>query len=241
MKNCNRIFFVGAVSLFVIMCNTQALAAARSNAGLDYLLRNPTLGNFTAGLYAGSVDREILVGGGPFSTTISSSRFYSYLGYDLSRWLNVYGIFGANEAELSTTDAADSELLYGAGLSFNLLNRFVREPIPMEDAIRINGDIRIISTKATFFMDTINWQEISASLRFSLVNFPVGDKHYRPEAIALYAGPAFSYIQSSAVEAKDEFGAIGGLEIFFYDSLSLDLSVEYFDTTSFFAGLNLRF
>jgi len=241
MKNCKRIFLAGALSLSTLITNHQVLAAARSNTAFDYLYRNPSLGRITAGAYAGSVKRDLSVSGSPFDTTITSGRFYGYLGYDIARWINLYGILGANEAKLPGLPKADNELLYGAGLSFNLLNHFIREPTPMEDAFRINGDVRIISTKAEFLLNSISWQEISAALRFSLVNFPEGNKNFRPEAIALYAGPAFSYIQSSVVESTQNFGAIGGLEIFFFDTMSVDFSVEYFDHASIFGGINLRF
>ncbi len=224
----------------MITFSHQAHAAARSNTDINYLFRNPTLRNFTAGFYGGETKREVTRDGWQ-DTTISSARYYGYIGYDIVRWLNLYGILGANDAKLPNATTADSELLYGLGVSFNLLNHSIREPTPIEDAIRINGDIRIISTEANFPTGSISWQEITASLRFSLVNFPTGDKRYRPEAIAIYAGPAFSYIHSSNVEAKQNAGVTGGLEIFFFDSLSIDLNVEHYDTTSVFGGLNMRF
>ncbi len=241
MKNSKFTRLAGALCLLMLISIQPALAAARSNAGIDYLFRNPSLGRFTAGFYGGQVRRDVSPSGSPFETQITSDRYYGYLGVDILPWMNLYGILGSNQAKLSNTTVAESEMLYGAGLSFNLLNHFIREPTPMEDVIRINGDLRIVSTKSDLPIGEVSWQEISASLRFSLVNFPVGDKAYRPEAIALYIGPAYSYIASSEVEASQKFGAIGGLEIFFYESLSLDLMVEYYDTASVFGGLNLRF
>ncbi len=241
MKNCKRIFLVGACSLFMISFTHQAQAAARSNAGFDYLARNPSLEHFTVGFYGGRAQREIEQAGTIMDNTLKSTRVYGYFGVDITRWINLYGILGANQAELDNTPTADTELMYGAGLSLNLLNHFIREPTTIEDAIRINGDLRVIATEADFPRNSVSWQEWTASLRVSLVNFPRGDKRYRPEAIALYGGPAFSYIQSSDIEAKREFGAIGGLEIFIYDSLSLDFNFEYYDKASVFGGLNIRF
>jgi len=241
MKNFKRIFLVGAFSLAMIPFATQTHAAARSNVGMDYLFRNPTLGRLTAGVYAGRIEREISQNG--LDNKMTSTRGYGYLGIDAARWVNIYGVLGMNEAELDNTPKADSEILFGIGASFNLLNHFVREPTPMEDAIRINADMRLISTKTDFPFpqDSVTWQEFTTAIRISLVNFPTGDKRYRPEAIALYGGPIFSYIQSSDIEAKQEFGATGGLEIFFYDSLSFDVNMEYYDSLSVFGGLNFRF
>lgn len=210
---------------------------------MDYLYKNPGLSRISAGAYVGQTEREISRSGPLQDTIMTSSRGYGYLAYDLTSWMNVYGLLGVNESELTGSPAADSEMLFGAGMAFNLLNRFVREPVPYEDAIRITADIRAISTKADFglFADSVTWQEYSASLRFSLVNFPTGDKRYRPEAIALYAGPIVSWIQSSDISSKDELGLTGGLEIFLYDTLSLDLNAEYIGETSFYGGFNLRF
>jgi hypothetical protein len=241
MKNCKRIFLAVVLSLSVLSIAKEASAAARSNEAFDYLSKDPSLSRLTAGVYAGTVDRRISLKGSRLETVISSTRTYGYLGLDLANWVNVYGILGANEAELTGSSTTDSENIIGGGLSFNLLNRFVREPLPLEDAIRINGDIRILSTEAAFFPNTISWQEITASLRLSLINFPYGNKAYRPEAIALYAGPSLSIIQSSDVEATQEFGVMGGIEIFFFDSFSVDVNVERYEETSVSAGLNFRF
>ncbi len=241
MKNIEKLFLAGVCVVSLLASTSTVMSAARSNVAMDYLYKNPALGSFTAGFYGGQAEREISRSGPLPDTTMTSSRGYVYLGYDLVPWLNLYGIAGANQAKLTGSTSADGELLYGVGVSMNLLNHFIREPTPMEDLFRINADVRLISTKAEFMFNSVSWQELSASLRFSLVNFPEGDKNYRPEAIALYAGPAFSYIQSSDIESKDEFGVIGGLEIFFYDALSLDLNVEYIGETSFFGGINIRF
>jgi hypothetical protein len=241
MKNCKCILFVGLLSLFVSNTSSEVWAAARSNEGFDYLYRNPSLSRLTAGFYGGNAKREVTLSGSAFETTVSSSRMYGYLGYDITRWINMYAILGANEAELPMQSDADSELLYGAGLAFNLLNHFVREPTPMEDAFRINGDIRFITTQTDSFMQTIRWQEITASLRFSLLNFPTGNKAFRPEAIALYVGPAFSHIQGNVLDATQEFGGVAGLEIFFVDSMSIDLNAEIFESTSVYGGINIRF
>jgi opacity protein-like surface antigen len=242
MKNCKNVLLVGGLGLFLFNASSTAFGAARSNEGIDYLLRNPSLSRFSAGIYGGSVDRKVELGGNRWQYSLQSSRLYGYFGYDVTKWANVYAIMGGNQAKLSGRPKTDDqEWLYGAGLSANLLSHFFSEPTPMEDVFRINGDIRVISTKANLFPSAVSWQEITASLRFSLVNFPRGSKDYRPEAIALYAGPAFSYIQSSAFKAKQELGVVAGMEVFFVDTMSLDLSFEYYDSTSIFAGLNVRF
>jgi opacity protein-like surface antigen len=241
MKN-SMLFLVGALSLFLFSLSGSVHAAARSNEGFDYLLRNPSLGKFTAGAYIGTAERKVTTFGSSFESTLSADRLYGYLGYDLTRWLNLYAVFGSNDATLSGTSDGGTASIFGGGLSMNLLNRYIREPTPaLEDAFRINADLRYLSTQTDVFMSTINWQEFTASLRFSLLNFPTGQKSYRPEAIALYAGPSFSQIISKEIDSKRDFGFVGGIEIFIVDSLSIDVSVANHGPTSLQAGVNIRF
>lgn len=241
MKNIQHIMLAGVSTLSVFVSASMLHAATRSNDPMDYLYKNEELSPISVGAYVGQAEREISRSGPRPDTIMTSTRSYGYLGYDVTPWMNVYGMLGVNEAELTGSPTADAEMLLGGGISFNLLNRFVRDPIPYEDAFRINADLRAISTEADFILDSVSWQEYSASLRFSLVNFPTGDKTYRPEAIALYAGPMLSWIQSSEISSTDEVGLFGGVEIFLYDGLSLDLQAEYVGEASVFGGINVRF
>lgn len=241
MKNMKIFSGIGFALLTLVVTQASLMAAGRSYHGIDYMMRDPGLENITVGAYLGRVERELDVKGSPFSTVISSRRLYAYAGYDVLRWLNVYGMAGANEAQLQGGSYADSEMLLGIGVTANLLNHFIREPIPLEDTFQIHANFELVNTSSDFGLLDVTWQEISANVTFALVNHIVGNKEFVPEAISLYAGPSFSYINSSDVEAANELGLTGGLEIYFQESFGFDINFEIYEESSLMAGFNFRF
>jgi len=233
-----------AVATATILITASPLIAApvgRSNDGMDYLFKDPVLSRITAGVYGGEANREIKFENSPVESEMNSTRVTGYLGISLLKWLNVYGMAGQNTAEIPGMGEADGEAIYGGGLSINLLNHFLREPIPMEDTFRLNLGLQILNTEANFGSETLEWAEFSGALTLSIINHTTGNKEYTPESIALYLGPAFSYIRSDDFSAKNDTGVVGGLEIFFTDSFAIDFRVEYFETASGSAGINLHF
>jgi len=233
-----------AVATATILITASPLIAApvgRSNDGMDYLFKDPVLSRITAGVYGGEANREIKFENSPVESEMNSTRVTGYLGISLLKWLNVYGMAGQNTAEIPGMGEADGEAIYGGGLSINLLNHFLREPIPMEDTFRLNLGLQILNTEANFGSETLEWAEFSGALTLSIINHTTGNKEYTPESIALYLGPAFSYIRSDDFSAKNDTGVVGGLEIFFTDSFAIDFRVEYFETASDSAPINLHF
>jgi opacity protein-like surface antigen len=232
---------VATASLILTAFPVLAMPVGRSNEGIDYLFKDPVLSRFTAGVYGGEVNREIKFKHSSFETEMKSTRGTAYLGFSLLKWLSVYAVAGQNTAEISGMGEADGEAIYGGGMSINLLNHFLREPVPMEDAFRLNLGLQTLTTEADFVFDTFKWREISGALTLSIINHTTGNKEYTPESIALYVGPAFSYVSSDDFETKNTVGVVGGLEIFFTDSFAIDFRVEYFEKTSGSIGLNLHF
>jgi len=232
---------VAAATVILTSIPVCAVPLGRSNDGMNYLLKDPVLSRITAGVYGGEVNREIKFKDSSLESELNSRRVTGYLGISVVEWLNVYAIAGQNTAELAGMTEADGELLLGGGISVNLLNHFLREPVPMEDAFRINLGLQFLTTETQFGNETVSWDELSGALTISIINHTTGSKYYGPESIAIYAGPAFSYIRSSDFEVKNNGGVVGGIEIFFTDSCALDLRVEYFEKASASAGINLHF
>lgn len=232
---------VATASIIFTAIPVCAAPLGRSNEGMDYLFKNPVLTRLTAGVYGGEVNREIKFKNSSFETEMDAMRVTGYLGISLLKWLNVYGMAGQNTAEIPGWGKADGEAIYGGGVSINLLNHFIREPVPIEDAFRLNLGLQYLSTEAQFGNQTLKWGEFSGALTLSIINHTTGNKYYTPESIALYLGPAFSYIRSDDFEGKNNAGVVGGLEIFITDSFAVDIRVEYFEKTSASAGINLHF
>lgn len=234
-------FSIAAASLILTSFPVCAVPLGRSNEGMNYLFKDPVLSRITAGAYGGEVNREIKLKDSGFETEMNATRVTGYLGISLLEWLNVYGIAGQNSAEIPGMVEPDGEAIYGGGISINLLNHFLREPLPMEDAFRLNLGLQYLTTEAQLGSEILAWDELSGALTLSIINHTTGNKEYTPESIAIYLGPAFSTFRSDDIECKNNGGVVGGLEIFFTDSFAVDIRVEYFEKASASAGINLHF
>lgn len=234
-------FTVVAASLILAPSPARAVPLGRGNDAMNYLFKDPVLSRVTAGIYGGEVNREITFKDSSFETEMNASRVTGYLGISIFQWLNVHGIAGQNSAEIPGMAEPDGEAIYGGGVSVNLLNHFLREPVPVEDAFRLNLGLQYLSTEAQFGNELLDWDEFSGALTLSVINHTTGNKYYTPESIAIYLGPAFSVIRSDAFEGKSNGGVVGGLEIFFTDSFAVDIRVEFIEQASASAGVNLHF
>ncbi len=232
-----------AVVLWGLLTSLPAFAFpyGSGNEAFDYVLKSPDLSRFSAGVYYTDMKRDIRISGYPFDIRMSIQRLTGYLGYDIASGVNAYAIVGGNAVELDDAGDRQSGMALGVGVSVNLLHHYLREPVPYEDAFRINAGAQFLVNDVDFEPKTVRWTETSAAVTFALVNHTEGHKYYNPESISLYAGPALSILDSSDFSAKTKGGFIGGVQVFFTDSFALDLRVEYFDAANGSAGINLRF
>lgn len=232
---------VTAAMMTVTSLTGFAVPMNGSNDAMNYMFKAPDLSRVSVGVYYGKQERDITIDKSDFSTEMTELRLIGYVGFDIFKWMNVYAVGGNSSVEWERAPDSDSGVVLGGGISINLLNHFIREPVPMEDAFRINVGVQSLANEVEFASKTLRWVETSAALTFSIVNHTTGDKSFRPESIALYAGPSLSILHSSEFEAKTEGGAVGGIEIFMTDSCSLDLRAEVYDRAGITAGINLRF
>ena len=212
-----------------------------SNLGNEYLVRGKDLSKFSIGRYGLQSEREIEWEGSGVTQTLESSKVLGYVGYDLLRWVTLYAVGGQSESKFGNADTADAETEYGIGFRANILNHFIREPVPLEDVVRLNLSAQYTRAEAEVGGMDLEWEDISVAATIGLVNHTEGLKYYAPESISLYIGPMYSVFESDDFKAKDEIGAVAGIEIFFMDTIVLDLKVQQFEETSVGGGINFRF
>ena len=241
MKKSLEITVVALTALTLSALVSAAAPIGHGNDAMDYLLKAPDLSRVGAGVYYSQSKRDIHLLGSAYTAEMTTDRLTGYVGIDLLKWMNVYAVGGMTSAKLNGSDEGDGGATFGAGVSVNLLNHFIREPVPLEDAFRINLGAQVLANEADLGSKTVRWVETSAALTFAVVNHVDGNKDYSPETIALYGGPALSLFENSDFSAETEGGAVGGIEIYFTDSCALDLRIEYFDHANLSAGINLRF
>lgn len=232
---------VFAVAFLVTAASSHAVPIASSNIGNEYLVRGKDLSKFSVGLYGLQSEREIKWNASGVVQTLESSKVLGYVGYDVLRWATVYAVGGQSESKFGNLDTADSETEYGIGFRANVLNHFIREPIPMEDVIRLNIGGEYTWSEADLGFADVEWEELSFSATVGIVNHTESYKLFAPESISLYIGPMYSSFESSDFETEKEVGAVAGIEIFFMDTIILDLKVLQFEETSVGGGINFYF
>ncbi len=229
---------IGALSCPALL---SAVPFGANNEAFNYAIKAPDLQRFGAGVYYMESKRDIRISGYPFDIEMGVRRTTGYLAYHILPSVNVYAIIGGNWTELNNSGERHSGIAYGGGISLNLLHHYIKEPVPYEDAFRINAGVQLMVHEADFSPNTVRWTEATAALTFALVNHVTGNKYYNPESISLYAGPLLSVIESSDFSVKSKGGLVGGLQIYFTDSVALDLRLEYIDHASGGAGVNILF
>jgi opacity protein-like surface antigen len=240
MNKTTNAFVAIAVGLLTSTLSLCAMPLGSSEPS-DYLITGQDLSRLTMGVYAVQSERQITWDDSSITRVMESDRVQAYLGYDILDWLTFYAIGGANESNTEGTEGGDSESELGLGFRVNVLNHFIREPVPAEDTIRINMGVEYVRSSFDNGYASSDWDELTGALTVALVNHTDGNKYYWPESIAIYAGPIYAAINGDEFETDDSLGVIGGLELYLTDTITLDLQVKYFKETSVAGGVNFRF
>jgi len=213
---------------------------ANSNLGRQYAIGSSSLKHWSCGMEGKMGERKLELELGP-AADLEFVRGLVFVGYDVLPWATVYGTVGLIDVELDGVEADEADTEYGVGLHFNLLDHELMDPGLIEDRLRVNADVRYASSEAMFMGRTLEWEETTAELTVSIVNDLTGNKLFWPQSVALYAGPAYSALDSDDFEAEETFGFVGGIEIFASKRLTLGLGAEMYDSAAFSSRLSLRF
>ena len=238
-------YLLTAVVLFGLSTLCQAVPVSNSNGARDYLVNDSSLNRWSVGIYGGERERNIRTDPHNIPYSIETRTFMAYLGFNLTRWLMVYGTIGETETELKNTpftDDAGYELAYGAGVHVHLLDHEIPDPTLLENKLRLVAGLQYVFNQTDQPIADWEWEEYMAYLTVSLVNDIAGNKLFLPNSVAIYAGPAYSDIRSDDIDqTSDEFGYTAGLEIFYTESVSFDIGIQDFGTTGLTGGLHVRF
>ncbi len=241
MKKLYLTLFVTVVAIAASSLSLLAMPISSSNIPFDYIVSGRDLAFLSVGAYGVSAKRDIEWDGFGNTQKLSMRNFYGYVGVDLQKWITIYGLIGQSESKFGEMPYGDAENSYGGGIRLNLLHHFIREPVPMEDVVRVNLGAQFVRNEAESGFSTVEWDEVSAAVTMGLVNHTDGNKLFTPESIGFYAGPIYSTFVSDDFEAKDEFGIVAGMEIFFMDTITLDIELQHFEKTSVGGGINFHF
>ena len=218
-----------------------------SNAGLNYFATAGDAGRWSVGTYYDLYNRNVTIKDTGIDTTLKVNRVMAYAGYDLNRWITAHIDAGTGKADLGDTGNGSSEMQYGFAMDMRLIDHEVADTTLMEDRFTLNADWDLSFSKTENFAgDDVKWGVLNASLTAGIVNDIDGyNTFYTPDAIAIFAGPAFSSIIGSDLESSgggsDMVGLCGGVEVFYTTSVSFNVRYTHINDNDFSGGMNVRF
>lgn len=250
------ITFSFCVVVCVLMLRTTSVIASPivgSNDNYEFLMGGADLSKFSIGAYVREQNLKVRPSpsAGMVDYSMKMKKIMGYVGYDILRWGTIYGIMGTTDTRLDSgtnipyrhESYNGSESEYGLGFVVNLIDHDIADPTLIEDRIRVTAGVEY--TKSSMYWnlahEQVDWDEIYASARVSLINQLHGYKEMWPLAIGLYAGPIYATIISSSLNGSRDVGFIGGMEIYYSDRITFDIGVENLDDMGYNIGFTLKF
>lgn len=228
------LFVTGAFS------NLKAAARSVSYRGTDYVLSEEALARWSCGLYADHAEYKVRVFDLP-DTGLEVDHYMAFVGYQLLPWLTPYVSGGSSDATFDGED--DSDVCFGVGAQFNLLNHEIPDPTLLEDRLILNGGLEYTFNSAEWMDETLDFGEFTAQLNAGIVNDVTGEAFFIPESVTLFGGPIYKSINSSDIKGSGAsgLGIGGGAEILYTERVSLYGYWFKTDESGYAFGLNVRF
>ena len=172
-----------------------------------------------------------------------------YIGYDVLPWLTVFTTLGSSE--IDDTDEIDTSAKFkiSGGVNAYLWEGDVLDPTYMAGRFTLKTSFELSRYDSDADIGDVTWIDatLAVPLGYEIFdNYPASPKGVKT-SLALYIGPALSYVSGTwdtAVgdfdfEGKELFGLIGGFDLFLSPTLSFGVAFSHFDETTI--GGSLRF
>ena len=235
----------------LLLAGVAAMIAASASA-VSQIPDDGTIENY--GLIA--IDMSGLHGGIQGRTgerTVSSKNGYegelelmrvdAYLGYDVLRWLTVYGFVGIADAksdDFFEISDGDTKATYGGGIWAALIDDDQLDIMSTFSRFRLNFGAEYAYTDA----NELSLGETECFLTFELLNDTFLVHEMYPSSIGVFAGPVFSSLDIDGFEQDDDdrWGLTVGLSMTFSRRVYLNGGVDIFpDDAVVYASAGVRF
>ncbi|MDD5482664.1 MAG: hypothetical protein PHP98_03295 [Kiritimatiellae bacterium] len=252
MKSLFRVSFLIAI---VAVLAGPAHAASLSGAGTrETLITQEYLGFLTIGADYQQQERDISIAS-QGELRLKSQTFDGYIGVDPCQWMVIFATFGGTAAKTTVEETYnDSKFKWSAGFDVSWWRYSLKNPAFMAGDLSLKTHAEFAAYRSGSGAEKINWNEIFAAL---LVNYEVfvlnkGDMAKYPYSLALYAGPALSWLEGDCYAGGDagrktDFheanlaGIIAGAEIFAAPNVSFGGAFQYYDAMTFNLGVRYHF
>jgi opacity protein-like surface antigen len=232
-----------------------ARGATLSGAGTrETLIEQEYLGYLTIGADYQQQQRDVSASS-QGKMRLTSQTIDGYIGVDPWDWLMIFATFGGSAAKVGNTDGYNqSKFKWSGGFDVNWWRYSIQEPTFLEGDLSLKTHAEFAMSNSGSGAEKIDWNEILAAL---LVNYEIfvskkNDHSKYPYSLALYAGPALSWLDGSYyanrnMAQKNDFheehlvGVVGGAEVFAAYNLSIGAAVQYYDAVTVNVGLRYHF
>jgi hypothetical protein len=170
------------------------------------------------------------------------TRFNAVVGYNLNRWLSVYGLVGTMEqkVKIGGFSATDDSAIFGAGVWAGLIDVDQLSFFDGVDRYTLSAGAEI--SYADF--DSGTWTSLDAFLMFEVQGDVNRQSFIFPRTLGLYFGPVFSLSLSSDYDtaSSNSVGFGGGVNILFTDDVSLKIGGDVFsDDSTVYGQFSINF
>lgn len=234
----------------LLLAGAAAMLAASASA-VSQIPADGTIENYAiiatdmSGLHGGiqgrTGERTLSRKLGGMEGTFDVMRVDAYLGYDILRWLTVYGFVGV--ADLQSDDFfydGDTTTTYGGGLWAALVDDDQLDIMSTFSRFRLNAGVEYAFTDS----NDLSAGEWEAFLTFELLNDTFLIHEMYPASVGLFAGPVYSALDLEDFEQDDDdrWGLTVGLSFTFSRRVYLNGGVDIFpDDAVVYGSAGVRF
>ena len=212
--------------------------ASRDTGSINFADIGEDLSGWHLALFAGSATRH-MDNDRNIDTEIDLTRYNVILGYNVTRWMTVYGLVGAMTEETGVYKKEnDTQAIVGVGVWANLIESDQLSRLSDVSSYRLTSGAEY--SFANF--DDFTWSQFDAFLTFELVNELHRTSFIMPETIGLFFGPVISYILSDEYDSNDIFGITVGVNMTMTDDTYITVAGDFFsDDNAVYGMVGVRF
>jgi len=196
------------------------------------------------------IERGIELDIGP-DAVLSATSVSVYAGLDALPWLTLFVTAGSVELKSENGINADAGLKVSGGVSAYLWESDVLTPAFMSGRLSLKASAELARFESDTTFGKVSWIEAVAALPIGYEKFdsyPTGSSGLQT-SLALYAGPAISYVQGTErtprgdvdFDGRQLFGLVAGADVYFSPQFSIGASIAVFDELSYRASTRFHF
>lgn len=224
------------------LSHTQA-ATLPGSIGDDFLAVG-SADRFSVGVNYENIKRYVDVDQGE-DFRLDASSVSLFLGYDVIDWLTIFGTVGQSEnsSDFVLGQADSRQVKWSLGANANLYKWYISEPkVATGDRVTIRAFAEFARYEADTGAGSMDWNDIIIALPIAYERFERNERIDNDSELfrlSIYAGPALSFIDgsldtgagSTGFNAKQEFGVVAGIDVYFTRSISIGGQAWMFDVT----------